>query len=126
MEEIETIELNARQFAEKLYKLSPGDEFYFTKNRGEKNSHNWIGVQCACAFGRRVYIVTQNVYGGYLKILCDEVQCDDDDFVMQIQNVFNSLDMRYYVDTVYAFDKDDADYFDLMQRVNRRKLEKGI
>lgn len=125
MEEIETVELNARQFAEKLYELSPGDEFYFTKNRGDKNSHNWIGVQCVYSFGRRVYIVAQNTYGGYYHILCDEVQYEDD-FILQIRNVFDSLDMRYYVPTVYVFSKDDAEYFNLMQFAKRKKLEKGI
>ncbi|MCX4355897.1 MAG: hypothetical protein OSJ43_06685 [Oscillospiraceae bacterium] len=118
--ELNTVELNARQFAEKLYELSPGQGFYFAKERTEPNEHNWIGVRCENEFGRCIYIFAQNDYGGFLMALCDE-QPYEDDLIIQIQDIFNKFDMREYVSTVFAFEEDNAQQFLLERRMKRMR-----
>lgn len=122
--ELNTVELNASQFAKKLGELSPGQGFYFTKNWTEPNERNQIGVRCINEFGRFIYIFAQNDYGGFLRALCEEF--DEEDLVMQVQDIFNKFDMREYISTVFVFEEDVAQQFLLegLLKGTRRTLNK--
>lgn len=100
------VELTAKQFAERVLNLAPGEGFNFTVKRDEDNPRNWLGVRCIYTFGSLIYLIIQHRDGGYHRVLCNNISRDD--FVVDVMFVFDNIGA--YDNPVFAFDEIDEGF----------------